>query len=43
MTRIRKEPNRYWSKELKVKMIKEVLNGKSSEEVAKENDILGGC
>lgn len=42
MTRIRKEPNRYWSKESKLKMIKEVLNGKSSEEVAKENDISGG-
>ena len=30
MTRIRKEPNRYWSKEDKLKMINEVLNGKSS-------------
>ena len=42
MTRIRKEPNRYWSKEEKLKMIKEVLNGKSTQEVARENDISGG-
>jgi len=42
MTRIRKEPNRYWSKEDKLKLINEVLNGKSSQEVARENDISGG-
>ena len=42
MTRIRKEPNRYWSKKEKLKMIKEVLNGKSTQEVARENDISGG-
>ena len=42
MTRIRKEPNRYWSKEDKLKLINEVLNGKSSVQVAKENDISGG-
>ena len=42
MARIRKEPNRYWSKEEKLKMIKEVLNGKSTQEVARENDISGG-
>ena len=42
MERIRKEPNRYWSKEEKLKMIKEVLNGKSTQEVARENDISGG-
>ena len=42
MARIRKEPNRYWSKEDKLKLIKEVLNGKSSQEVARENDISGG-
>ena len=43
MTRIRKEPNRYWSKEDKLKIINEVLHqGKSSEEVAKEYDISGG-
>ncbi len=43
MARIRKEPNRYWSKEDKLKIINEVLlDGKSSEEVAKEYDISGG-
>lgn len=42
MTRIRKEPNRYWSKDDKLKLINEVLNGKSSQEVARENDISGG-
>ena len=43
MTRIRKEPNRYWSKEEKLKIINEVLiNCKSTEEVAKEYDISGG-
>ena len=42
MTRIRKEPNRYWSKEEKLKLINEVLNGKSSVQVAKENNISGG-
>ena len=43
MTRIRKEPNRYWSKEDKVKIINEVLlNCKSTEQVAKEYDISGG-
>ena len=42
MARIRKEPNRYWSKEDKLKLINEVLNGKSSQEVARENDISGG-
>lgn len=42
MTRIRKEPNRYWSKEEKLKIINEVLDGKSSEEVAKKYDISGG-
>lgn len=41
MTRIRKEPNRYWSKEEKLRLINEVLNGKSSQEVARENDISG--
>lgn len=39
MARIRKEPNRYWSKEDKLKLINEVLNGKSSQEVARENNI----
>ena len=43
MTRIRKEPNRYWSKESKLWIVNEVLlNGKSSEEVAKEHDMSGG-
>ena len=36
MTRIRKEPNRYWSKDDKLRLINEVLGGKSSEEVAKQ-------
>ena len=43
MTRIRKEPNRNWSKEEKLKIINKVLlDGNSSEEVAKEYDISGG-
>ena len=42
MARIRKGPNRYWSKEDKLKLINEVLDGKSSQEVARENNISGG-
>ena len=43
MTRIRKEPNRYWSQEDKLKIINEVLiNCKSSYEVAKDYDISSG-
>lgn len=43
MARIRKGPNRYWSKEEKLKIINEVLlNSKSSEEVGKEYDISAG-
>ena len=42
MSRIRKEPNRYWSKEDKLKIIKEVLDGKSSYEVAKKYDMSSG-
>ena len=42
MTRIRKEPNRYWSKEEKLKIINEVLDGKSSYEVARKYDISSG-
>ena len=42
MARIRKGPNRYWSKEDKLKLINEVLDGKSSQEVARNNDISGG-
>ena len=34
--------NRYWSKEDKLKLINEVLDGKSSQEVARENNISGG-
>ena len=43
MSRIRKEPNRYWSKADKLKIINEVLlNCKSSYEVAKDYDISSG-
>ena len=43
MPRIRKGPNRYWSKEDKNKIINEILlNGKSSRSVAKEYDISQG-
>ena len=43
MTRIRKEPNRYWSKENKLKIINELLtNCKSSYEVSKDYDISSG-
>lgn len=43
MTRIRKEPNRYWSKEDKLKIINKVLiNYKSSYEVTKDYDISSG-
>ena len=43
MARIRKGPNRYWSKKDKLKIINEVLlNTKSSEEVAKKYDISSG-
>ena len=42
MARIRKEPNRYWSKEDKLKIIKEVEDGKSSYEVAKKYDVASG-
>ena len=43
MARIRKGPNRYWSKDDKLKIINEVLvNCKSSYEVAKEYDISSG-
>ncbi len=43
MSRIRKEPNRYWSKKDKLKIINKVLlEGKSSQEVAREYDISGG-
>ena len=42
MTRIRKGPNRYWSKEDKLKIIKEVLDGKSSYEIARKSNISSG-
>ena len=42
MTRIRKGSNRYWSKEEKLKIINEVLEGKSSYEIAKKYDALSG-
>ena len=42
MTRIRKEPNKHWTKEDKIKLINEVLDGKSYQQVARENDISGG-
>lgn len=43
MTRIRKEPNRYWPKKEKLKLIKEVLNGESPVQVAKNMIYLVGC
>ena len=43
MPRIRKEPNRSWSKEEKLRMVNEVIvNGNSARQVAKDNDISAG-
>ena len=43
MTRIRKEPNRYWSKEEKLRIINRVLvDGLSTPQVAKDEDISSG-
>jgi len=43
MPRIRKEPNRYWSKEEKLRIITKVLDdGQSTHQVAKDEDISGG-
>ena len=43
MPRYRKEPNRYWSKEEKLRIINRVLvDGLSTHQVAKEEDISGG-
>ena len=43
MPRIRKEPNRYWSKEEKLRIINRVLvNGLSTNQVAKDEDISSG-
>lgn len=42
MPRIRKESNRYWSKEDKVKIVLEVLEGHSSLQIAEKYDISSG-
>lgn len=43
MPRIRKEPNRYWSKNEKLRIIRLVVDeGLSTEQVAKQEDISGG-
>lgn len=43
MPRIRKEPNRYWSKEEKLRIINRVLvDGLSTNKVSKDEDISGG-
>jgi len=43
MARIRQEPNRYWSKEEKIRIVKMCLeDGKSSYDIAKEEDISSG-
>ena len=43
MPRVRKEPNRYWSKEEKLRIINCVLvDGLSSQQVANDEDISGG-
>ena len=43
MPRIRNEPNRYWSKEEKLRIINRVLvNGLSTNQVAKDEDISSG-
>ena len=43
MSRIRKEPNRNWSKKEKMRIINRVINdGMSSKKVAKEEDISDG-
>ena len=43
MPRNRMEPNRYWSKEEKLRIINRVLvDGLSSHQVAKDEDISGG-
>ena len=43
MARIRKEPNRYWSKEDKLKLVKEVINEhKSMCEVCNRENISSG-
>lgn len=43
MPRIRKEPNRYWSKEEKLRIINRVLiDGLSTNQVSKDEEISGG-
>lgn len=43
MPRIRKEPNRYWSKEEKLRIVNRVItDGLSTRQVSKEEDISGG-
>ena len=43
MPRIRREPNRYWSKEEKLRIINRVLvDGLSTHQVAKDEDISSG-
>ena len=43
MPRIRKEPNRYWSKEEKLRIVKRVVDDcLSTHQVAKEEDISSG-
>lgn len=43
MPRIRKEPNRYWSKEEKLRIVNRVIvDGLSTHQVSKEEDISGG-
>ena len=43
MPRIRKEPNRYWSKEEKLRIVKKVVDDcLSTQQVAKEENISGG-
>ncbi len=43
MARKRKEPNRYRTKEEKLKSIKIIFNGESSVQVAKNMNYLVGC
>lgn len=43
MPRIRKEPNRYWSKEEKLRIVnKVVIEGNSAKSIAKQEDISDG-
>lgn len=42
MPRIRKEKNRNWTKEDKLKIIQEVLEGQTTVEIAKKYDLSGG-